>query len=153
MAKGTAICTCETCGKEFEVEKICYNRRDANQWEEWASANYCECSACYRKRMADEARKEAGEMNLPEIVAVSEKQKKFAEDLRAKYVQHNKTFIKHTQEMLDSLDVDGATAEAEKQGKTLDQWLVDAFKAMCLDDYYKILTHTDAREIIELAKR
>lgn len=152
MAKGTATCMCETCGNEFEVEKTCYNRRDADQWEEWASAHYCECPSCYRKRMAEEAKKEAEAMNLPEIVAVSEKQKKFAEDMRAKYINRNKADVKYVRDMLATLDVEAVRAIADKKGKTVDEIMVDAFAKRCLDRTYIILTSTEARKIIDLAR-
>lgn len=74
MAKGTATCTCATCGKEFLVQKICANRSDANSWEAWAEAHYDECNDCRRKRIDaehEEENREAAElaaaMNLPEL--------------------------------------------------------------------------------------
>lgn len=51
MAKATATCTCATCGAEFIRTKICCNRRDADSWEAWATANIDECDACYKARM------------------------------------------------------------------------------------------------------
>lgn len=104
MAKATATCTCETCGKEFTVEKICYNRRDADSWESWAVDHICECSDCYKKRTAEEARKEAKAYDLPEIEAVSEKQRAFADVLRNKYVAKNKTAMARAQRYIDDPD-------------------------------------------------
>ena len=37
MAKATAECTCKTCGKVYTATKICRNRRDADEWEQWAT--------------------------------------------------------------------------------------------------------------------
>lgn len=51
MAKATATCTCATCGAEFTMTKICCNRRDADSWEAWATANIDECDVCYAARM------------------------------------------------------------------------------------------------------
>lgn len=54
MAKATATCTCKTCGKEFEVSAIKYNRREADSWAVWASDHYIECDDCYKARLAKE---------------------------------------------------------------------------------------------------
>lgn len=152
MAKGTAICICETCGKEFEVEKICYNRRDADQWAEWAAEHYCECTSCYRKRMDEEAKKEAEAMNLPEIVAVSEKQKKYAEDIRAKYIRRSKTEIKYVQNMLKCLDPAEAQKIANTKGKTVVEMLTSVFERRGVLSAYIMLTSADARQIIDSAR-
>lgn len=32
------------------MEKECYNRKKAEEWEEWAAQHYDECSECYRER-------------------------------------------------------------------------------------------------------
>ena len=50
MAKATAECTCKTCGKVYTATKICRNRRDADEWEQWATEHYDECSECYKAR-------------------------------------------------------------------------------------------------------
>lgn len=42
MAKATAECTCKTCGKVYTATKICRNRRDADEWEQWATEHYKE---------------------------------------------------------------------------------------------------------------
>ena len=54
MAKAVAKCTCATCGQEFTYEKTCFNRRDADSFEEWAAANITECSECREKRLREE---------------------------------------------------------------------------------------------------
>ena len=55
MAKATAKCTCAKCGKIFEVTQICYNRQEANRFEDYAERNYTECRDCYRKMLKEEA--------------------------------------------------------------------------------------------------
>lgn len=47
MAKATAICTCATCGAEFEKTAVKQNRRDANDWKDWAERNYDQCPKCW----------------------------------------------------------------------------------------------------------
>lgn len=149
MAIGTAICECKTCGEVFTMEKSCYNRREANEWEEWASEHYCECTACYRKRMAEKSRREAKTYNLPEIQAVSQKQKAFAEILRNKYVSANKKNVERTRGFIDNPDGYRAKysnpipADADKE----------TFKTfLCIEEMYKsyiALTSSSAREIID----
>lgn len=66
MAKATATCTCATCGTTFVRTKICYNRREADEWEAWAAENITECPACYAaSRRAEEARQRAEEASKP----------------------------------------------------------------------------------------
>lgn len=50
MARADAHCKCEICGAEFTMYKYCYNRRDANQYEEWAAENITLCPDCYAKQ-------------------------------------------------------------------------------------------------------
>lgn len=88
MAKGTAFCTCAKCGKTFKVEKICYNRSDATQWEAWATDHYDECTDCYKARKAAEREAEnaaaadaAKAQNFPELTG-SAKQIAWANTIR-----------------------------------------------------------------------
>lgn len=97
MAKATAKCTCVRCGKAFTVEKACYNRRDADACEAWASAHMDECPECRRARAAAEANEAAEEVireyNLPEITGSTSKQIAYARDLRAKHLARKKDLI------------------------------------------------------------
>lgn len=54
MAKGTATCKCEKCGKTFQKSKVCFNRREADSWEEWAEEYYTICPDCYAAQKAEE---------------------------------------------------------------------------------------------------
>ena len=69
MAKATAECTCKTCGKVYTATKICRNRRDADEWEQWAIEHYDECSECYKARQQAE-REGANEKAAQESRAV-----------------------------------------------------------------------------------
>lgn len=85
MAKAKAICTCERCGKTFEVTTIRSNRRDADSWERWAAEHYTLCDACTELERKEEAAKLAAQAaadGLPALVG-SEKQVVWAEQLRA----------------------------------------------------------------------
>lgn len=90
MAMATAKCTCEKCGEEFEIYKKCYNRRDADEFEEYAAAHYTECRKCYRARVAaanvDKAKAVIEKYNMPTITGASEKQINYANTLRDKYL-------------------------------------------------------------------
>lgn len=101
MAKATVKLICATCGANFEISKICYNRKDADNWEAYMSDRTdCTCSECYKKaKQAErEAEKQAfvekfySKLDLPKIEGVSEKQINFAEDLRIKFIYNRKRF-------------------------------------------------------------
>lgn len=92
MAKATAHCVCTTCGKEFTYSKMCYNRRDADNFEEWAAAHIDECPECREKRLREEQSEEnakaaalAAENDLPELSG-SEKQVAWAMSLRQRAI-------------------------------------------------------------------
>ena len=96
MAKAVVNLICAKCGAEFERTKICYNRKDADSWETYMTdCADCLCSECYKekKKAEREAEKQKfvdecySKLNLPQIEGVSEKQVKYAEDLRIKFVQ------------------------------------------------------------------
>lgn len=90
MAMATAKCTCKKCGEEFEIYKKCYNRRDADEFEEYAAAHYTECRKCYRARVAaqnaDKAETVIEKYNMPTITGVSEKQINYANTLRNRFL-------------------------------------------------------------------
>lgn len=90
MAKAEAHCKCQTCGRTFTVCKDCFNRTNANSFEEYAAANYTECPDCRKTRVASETESAAAkiirENNLPEITGVSEKQIRYANNLRSQYL-------------------------------------------------------------------
>lgn len=53
MAKATAHCKCRECGDEFIRTTTCRNRKEANQWEDWAIKNLDLCSKCYYKQQKE----------------------------------------------------------------------------------------------------
>lgn len=90
MAIARVTLKCTTCGKEFTMEKHCMNRKQADNWEEYMQDAERECPECYKARRAAEraeaVEKFSAEFDLPEITGVSEKQIKYANDLRAKCI-------------------------------------------------------------------
>lgn len=90
MAKATANCACETCGKTFERVMYGNNRRDADSKTEWAERTFTECPDCAEKRVREEreaknaaAAKSATEAGLPQLSG-TEKQIAWANTLREK---------------------------------------------------------------------
>lgn len=92
MFKAIATCTCSTCGATFERRNTFSSRKDADDWKDWQESHPGECPDCCWKRKSEEKAKEeakaAAEIikkyHLPEITGVSEKQIKYASDLRSK---------------------------------------------------------------------
>lgn len=65
MAVATANCTCKKCGAKFTKSIKKYNRRQADDWERWAEANYDICPTCYGKAMRE------AELKLPPTVTIN----------------------------------------------------------------------------------
>lgn len=108
MAKGSVTLTCRICGDEFVVEKKCYNRGDADQWERWMESNSDHlCSDCYeaeKQRKFDEANAqataEAAEIGLPELTG-SDKQVAWANTIRANWMEVASAHISQVIKRLD----------------------------------------------------
>lgn len=90
---------CSVCGETAtrRVEK--YNSRDAREYEEWfRSQPEHICPECYAKHKRAAQMNELDEVlkdyTLPEIVGKSEKQIKYAEDCRARYLCKNVESVK-----------------------------------------------------------
>jgi predicted Fe-S protein YdhL (DUF1289 family) len=95
MAKATIECTCPECGAKHAWSVTCYNRREADNWEQY-HANDTDrlCPACYAKQQAAKraeareaenkaAAEKAGVIGLPELSG-SEKQIAWANTIRQK---------------------------------------------------------------------
>ena len=87
MAQAKAICKCERCGQSFTKMATKYNRQQADEWKAWAEEHCTVCTECWKaeKRAEEKAQNEkATEMFvLPELTG-SEKQIKWAADIRVK---------------------------------------------------------------------
>lgn len=88
MAVARVTLVCPTCGAEFTKTKTCYNRKEADRWEEYMKTTDMECPECYKARKAADAEAAVAEIiakfGMPEITGVSDKQIKYANDLRNK---------------------------------------------------------------------
>ena len=160
MAKATAKCICATCGKEFIVEKKCFNRADADNFESYAVEHYHECKDCYSLRIKAAAEKRAKALiekyNLPEITGVSEKQIAYANNLRRDFLNscNEKKFEFAT--TADSLLADRqetlqALADEHCAGN-IEEAKIRALEAYGLLKYYTLLRESNAGKIIELLK-
>lgn len=85
MAKAIAKCTCSKCGKEFEVVKNFYSRKEAMSFEEWMESNpSLICPDC-RKAIEDAAIDERS-AGMPELTG-SEKQIAWARKIRLSVIE------------------------------------------------------------------
>ena len=142
MAKATVTCRCKICGKTFEHTKDCYNRADANAYEQWAAQNINVCPACYAasKKAATRSKLDAYiaenfgvEHPLPEITGVSEKQISYAASMRGKFIGElakygakiSSVFAAEAEVQLSKLDESGlaeAQEQATAEGLTVEAW-------------------------------
>lgn len=149
MARAIAICMCATCGIKFEKAAFKRNRTEADSWQEWAEANCDECPECYAKRMAQERAKKVQALGLPEITGKSEKQIKYALDLRTKYVVDHTKEIKYVKRMLQISQTDEAKAQAAAAGMTVEEVFKATIEKMHLQIALVCVIETEAHKIIE----
>lgn len=90
--------------------------------------------------------------NFPEIKAVSEKQRKYAEDLRARYVKAYKHSISVAMDILDTCDYEMAAKMAAESGTSEEKIIADVMREVDLYEACIVLISTDARTIIDALK-
>lgn len=160
MAKATAHCICRKCGKEFTVEKTCYNRTMANEFESYASNHYDECPDCYRARMAEERAKEAkkreeqiAKYELPELKG-SEKQVAWAKSLRMKTILDDSRYESVDEAVKTAREIAAFDFESECAKLGIDpQKEKNAVINNCVGrSYYIAVTSTSASEIIDACR-
>ena len=162
MAKASVMCKCEKCGKEFKKEKICHNRAEADNFEEWAKENCTECPECYKARIESQKAEKANVLkekyNLPEIIGASEKQVAYANSLRDEYIVCAKDSFGVSNfdlidEMRDELNQypDRVAKKSAQMGLTEQEYIEKKISRVYPTEY-KLLTMTNAGEIIELLK-
>lgn len=147
MAKTIATCTCKTCGAKFE--KIIYknSRAEAESAKEWAEQNITECPDCYA---ASKAKKESS-MGLPEIVGNSDKQIKYASDLRAKYTTSHREEIEQISTLYKFAfgeNQEEAKAQAASAGMTVEDAFKRTVEACELEKAYVCIVEANASAII-----
>lgn len=149
MAKAIATYKCPDCGATIERRIDGFNCRDANSKKEWAEAHPLLCADCYRKQQ----REAAAALSLPTIHGVSDKQIKYATDLRSKFVaQHEKTVADAIATRDDPDKQAAIAAAAEKAGVTIEGFVrqsLNKFPYKWLYAAYVVSTATEARDIID----
>ena len=149
MARAIAICMCATCGIEFEKVAFKRNRTEADSWQEWAEANCDECPECYAKRMAQENAEKVQALGLPEITGKSEKQIRYAFDLRTKYAVDHTKEIRYIKKMFQIAQTDEAKAQAAAAGMTVEEVFKATIEKMHLQSALVCVIETEAHKIIE----
>lgn len=155
MARAIANCKCEKCGETFEKIAFKYNRTEADKWQAWAEENCTICPDCWRKLQQEEDAAKAAEIierfNLPEITGKSEKQIKFAADLRNKLLAQKES-AERLAGIVRFLNDEKCKEKAAKRGMSIEEyaekqaaraWVING-KALCI-----ILRTGEARDIID----
>lgn len=147
MAKAIATCTCKTCGAKFERIICKNNRADAESAKDWTEQNITECPDCYAARNA----KKTASMGLPEIVGKSDKQIKYASDLRTKYAISHKEEIEQISALYKFAfgeNQDEAKAQAASAGMTVEDAFKHTVEACELEKAYVCIVEANASAII-----
>lgn len=156
MAKAHATCTCARCGKQWTAEATKNNRKDADAWAEWAAENYTVCPECYHEfKKSEQEEKEQKIYDkyvdvLPEITNGSEKQIKYADDLRRKYIANNEIFIRKMQALLQNYNPTTVETAAASKGMPVDVFWHDWLDSHWLSQANAVLTLSDAGKLIEI---
>lgn len=161
MARATAHCTCKTCGKEFTHIKDCFNRKEADNYEEWASTNIDECPECRRARLKRENAEAAASIiekyGFPEIAGVSERQINYANDLRNKYLckEHTIREIENYDKIMGGME-DPETMKKfkeladKKYDGSIEKMLESTFAKYSLNEIKAIRHESNASRIIDV---
>lgn len=155
MARGMVECTCERCGNTFtKIKHGCMNRADATRWEEWAKENCTLCPDCWAKdkKAADEQRVAAliKEFNLPDITGVSEKQIKYATDLRNDALKNSERNIRKIRNCIEAAEKGEFDDYARENNTTPDQMIRDVLEQYQWPlGWYTMFSTGSARQIID----
>ena len=156
MARAIAECTCATCGAKFEKIAFKYNRTEADEWKAWAEENCTTCPDCWTKEKQEKDAMKAAELiaelHLPEIAGKSEKQIKYANDLRNKAVL-DATVRPNLEKIVKLLNSDKYKAIAAENGTTVEEAVGNMMQSRWKHpQLLKIVTSGDARIIIDTIK-
>lgn len=154
MARAIAECTCAKCGAKFEKVQFRANRKMADEWKAWAEETLDTCPDCWAKEKQEKDAAKAAEIierfGLPEITGKSEKQIKFAADLRTKLLAKPET-AQNLQLIAECLNDERCKAQAEKEGMSVEAWVAKAAKRKWYngDALWTIYKSGEARYIID----
>ena len=146
MARSKLTLTCQTCGQEFECITFHRNRTTANDYEDWAQKNITECPDCYNRRLYAE---QDAIYHFPPIAGVSDKQIKYAETVRTRYVAQNTNQLAQAAEKIKSIDPEAMRQYAEARECTEEHAKRLFFKKLHLLHAYIILTSGKATDILD----
>lgn len=155
MAKAIANCTCEFCGASFQKSTIKPNARLAADWVKWAEANITLCPECYGKTKEFDVDERITALEkvhpLPEITGASEKQIKFASDMRRKFLRNklNCQLAENAVKVMAETSPDAVKRYAEERGvPEADAWET-FFKDKSQLAVYIVLTSSEARKVLD----
>lgn len=154
MARAIAECRCSQCGAKFEKVQFRPNRKMADEWKEWAEENCTTCPDCWQKEQQEKAAAKAAAIierfSLPEITGKSERQIKFAADLRNKLLVQPET-AKNLQLIAECLNNEQCKEQAEKEGMSVEAWVAKAIKRKWYngDALWTVYKFGEARYIID----
>lgn len=156
MAVARVTLVCPTCGVEFTKTKTCYNRKEADRWEEYMKTTDMECPECYAARKAHAAAEINAKFGMPEITGVSDKQIKYANDLRNKYlltldVEKVSAAVDRMKEMLANGEWEqGCTKVSAKSGASVAKVQYNALRAQGIAKLVVLMHTTDAHTLIDM---
>lgn len=158
MAIAEFTIICPTCGEEFGVRRKCYNRKDADNYEAWVKSHPYNCPKCYKAAKIAETESKAAEfvarVGLPEIVGKSDKQIKFATDLRTKYLVGDHPIYACWDELIPTIRSGKFASIVEKNAQKMNipipESLYNTLHRMNLEVLVILRVTVDAHEIIEL---
>ena len=146
MAKARVKLVCVKCGQEFWAEKTCYNRSEANNWEEYMERVGGTCKECWiKEKEAEREAKKAefsraaaeGAQGLPfELPALtgSEKQVKWANDLRNGVIATLNNHKIKWEEFLETAKTDEEVkAELDRIMNPSAKWWIDNRRTRVMD--------------------
>jgi hypothetical protein len=119
MAVASVKIICKDCGKEFEWRRKCYNRKEANNSEEWAKENVNQCPDCWHKEQME---------------IKNQKEKESSDAFAAELEKYNLPALTGTEKQVEW----ATTIRNNAVGKTISQKPTEIFWEM-------IESHTDAK--------
>lgn len=154
MAKATFTFKCIVCGKKTTIEKVCYNRKEANDFESYAASTIDTCGTCRAKERSQEQAKEVAEMglDLPVIEGVSDRQIAYAESLRNKELCNYRKSINNYKQIMDIFKTEEFADACAKEGCDPETKQIELIKYYGFEILHTIFTESSARNIIDALK-
>lgn len=144
MAIAQVTCNCKKCGNIFQHRHECRSRKEADNYEIWASANVDICPTCYAEQRKTQEAAKTSEVSakLPRLVG-SEKQIAWAEKLRREAIERNVS-AKALMANIDQLPaiIDNVNRAAAARGEN-DPEVVECRKVL------RLFSETSAKWFIE----